>query len=151
MLKPVSRCTRAATSRLPIVSKIHGSAPGPLNVFSNPFENFQEADMGKGKILIADDDSHVLELLSQILSEEGYSVETAPDGITALDLVTKCAYDLLISDVRMPGIDGFELLERVKKHKKDIKVIMMTGYTDDYDISEALLLGADEYITKPFD
>lgn len=107
--------------------------------------------MDNKAILVADDDPQVLALLNEILSEEGYSVETAPDGQKALDNIGSQKFDLLISDVRMPGMDGFELLQKVKKNYKDIKVIMMTGYTDDYDISDSLLLGADEYITKPFD
>ena len=107
--------------------------------------------MAKRKILIVDDDRQILEMLSELLEEEGYSPESAIDGEQALNKLENENYHLVISDVRMPGIDGFEVLKQVKEKYKNTKVLLMTGYTDDYDISDALILGADDYITKPFD
>ncbi|MBN2289797.1 MAG: response regulator [Candidatus Glassbacteria bacterium] len=107
--------------------------------------------MAKKKILIVDDDEQVLAMLNELLEEEGYLIEISPGGEDALSKVAGKNYHLVISDVRMPGIDGFEVLQRVKDLHRKTKVILMTGYTDDYDISDALILGADDYITKPFD
>ncbi|MFH1070279.1 MAG: response regulator [Candidatus Glassbacteria bacterium] len=106
----------------------------------------------KGKrILIVDDDPQILTFLSDMLAEERYTLEISAGGEEALRKLEEKKFHLVISDVRMPGIDGFELLKAIKERFKKTKVILMTGYTDDYDISDALILGADDYITKPFD
>lgn len=102
------------------------------------------------RLLIVDDDPQILELLGDLLSDQGYSLEFSGAGEEALKKLEENDFNLVISDVRMPGIDGFELLKTVKIRFKNTKVILMTGYTDDYDISDALILGADDYITKPF-
>lgn len=107
--------------------------------------------MEEKKILIVDDDEQILELLSEIMEEEGFSTDVASDGKEAFKKLENGNYHLVISDIRMPGIDGFEVLQQVKEKYKKTKVILMTGYTEEYDISDALVLGADDYITKPFD
>ncbi|HUU30029.1 MAG TPA: response regulator [archaeon] len=107
--------------------------------------------MENKKILLVDDDEQILDMLGAILEDEGFSIDKTFSGEGALKKVEKEKYDLVISDVRMPGIDGFELLKQITDRFKDTRVIMMTGYTDDYDISDVLLLGAYDYITKPFD
>ena len=107
--------------------------------------------MKEKKILIVDDDEQILELLSEVLEEEGFITDSASDGEEALKKLEDASYHLVISDIRMPGIDGFEVLQQVKEKYKKTKVILMTGYTEEYDISDALILGADDYITKPFD
>jgi DNA-binding response OmpR family regulator len=107
--------------------------------------------MDEKKILVVDDDPQIITLLTDFLEDEGYSIDSSPDAEDALKKVENGHYDLVISDVRMPGMDGFELLKEIKASFGKMKVIMMTGYTDDYDISDVLLLGADDYITKPFD
>lgn len=103
------------------------------------------------KILVVDDDEQALKMLGELLEEEGFSPTLASDGQEALKMLEKRKYTLVISDIRMPGIDGFEVLKQVKDKHKRTKVILMTGYTEDYDISDALIFGADDYITKPFD
>ena len=107
--------------------------------------------MKEKKILIVDDDEQILGLLSEILEEEGFITDLASDGEEALKKLKDGRYHLVISDIRMPGIDGFEVLQKVKEKYNKTKVILMTGYTEEYDISDALILGADDYITKPFD
>lgn len=102
-------------------------------------------------ILIIDDEEQVLEMMKEILEEEGYYSDVCTSGEDALKMVENGRYKLVISDVRMQGMDGFKVLEEMKQRFQDIRVILMTGYTDDYDISNALILGADDYITKPFD
>jgi len=107
--------------------------------------------MAKKKILLVDDDGLILRMLSEILKEEGLEADMAADGEEALEKIEGQSYALVICDVRMPGMDGFEVLQKIKDKYRKTKVILMTGYTDDYDISDALILGADDYLTKPFD
>ena len=106
--------------------------------------------MEKKRLLLVDDDPQILNMLGDILAESGYSLTFSADGEAALKKLEEEEFQLVISDVRMPGIDGFELLKTIKERFNNTKVILMTGYTDDYDISDALILGADDYITKPF-
>ena len=107
--------------------------------------------MSKKRLLIVDDDPQILNMLGDMLADTGFSLTFSASGEEALKkLEEEEEFHLVISDVRMPGIDGFELLKTIKARFKSTKVILMTGYTDDYDISDALILGADDYITKPF-
>lgn len=101
-------------------------------------------------ILVIDDEEMMRNLLTKILGRDGYSVTTAADGESALEILEQGQVDLIISDLRMPGLDGFELLKIVKQKYPDMGVIMMTAFGDTYTVKDALLLGADEYITKPF-
>jgi two-component system response regulator PilR (NtrC family) len=101
-------------------------------------------------ILVADDEQLLRDLLVKILSKEGYQVETAVDGEEALEKLRQNRYSLLISDIKMPRLNGFELLKQVKQTYPEMGVIMMTAYGDSFSVKDSLLLGADEYITKPF-
>ena len=101
-------------------------------------------------ILIVDDEKMMRNLLSKILSREGYKIKTAEDGVAALEALKTEKIDIIISDMKMPRMNGFELLKIVKKEHPQIGVIIMTAYGDTYTVKDALLLGADEYITKPF-
>ncbi len=101
-------------------------------------------------ILIVDDEEMMRNLLEKILAREGYQVTTAEDGLAALELVREHPFDLVISDMKMPRMNGFELLKAIKKDHAQTGVIIMTAYGDTYTVKDALLLGADEYITKPF-
>ena len=101
-------------------------------------------------ILIVDDEEMMRTLLNRILSREGYKIRSAEDGVVALEVLKAEKVDIVISDMKMPRMDGFELLKIVKKEYPKIGVIIMTAYGDTYTVKDALLLGADEYITKPF-
>ncbi|TET95640.1 MAG: response regulator [Candidatus Zixiibacteriota bacterium] len=101
-------------------------------------------------ILIVDDEEMMRTLLNRILSREGYKIRSAEDGVVALEVLKAEKFDIIISDMKMPRMDGFELLKIVKKEYPKIGVIIMTAYGDTYTVKDALLLGADEYITKPF-
>lgn len=90
------------------------------------------------------------DLLSKILIRDGYMVLSATDGEQALELLGRETIDIVISDVKMPKVSGFDLLKAVTAEYTHIPVIMMTAYGDTYTVKDALLLGADEYITKPF-
>jgi YesN/AraC family two-component response regulator len=101
-------------------------------------------------ILVVDDEEMMRELLEDVLQMEGYSVETAADGQAALARVKELRPLLVISDIKMPRMNGFELLKSVKERYPQMRVIMMTGYSDDFTVKDALRLNADEYIIKPF-
>lgn len=101
-------------------------------------------------ILVADDEAVLRDVLIRILTKEGYTVETASDGEEALAKLRSKEFQLLICDVKMPRLNGFELLKAAKREFPDLGVIMMTAYGDSFTVKDALLAGADEYITKPF-
>ncbi len=101
-------------------------------------------------ILVVDDESVIREVLEKILLKGGFSVATVGNGKLALRYLKSYRVNLLISDIKMPEMSGLELLKAVKLRHPEIAVIMMTAYGDSYSIKDALLLGADEYITKPF-
>lgn len=101
-------------------------------------------------ILVVDDEEMARKLLHKILTDEGHVVRLARSGNGALEILAREHVDLVITDVKMPGMDGFELLRTVKNDYPDTGTIVMTGFGDAYTVRDALLLGADEYITKPF-
>ena len=102
-------------------------------------------------VLIVEDESVVRELLERTMLSEGYKVQTACDGREAWKLIQEDNTDIIISDAKMPHMDGFELLKRTKAEHPSIGFIIMTAFDDSYSIKEAMLLGADEYISKPFE
>jgi len=101
-------------------------------------------------ILVVDDESMMRNLLERILSRDGYKVVSAEDGQDALRMLEREPVDIIISDLKMPRMNGFDLLKAVKQKYSGVAMIMMTAYGDTYTVKDALLLGADEYITKPF-
>ncbi len=101
-------------------------------------------------ILIVDDETMMRSLLEKILARDGYKVMAVQDGEKALEMLETEKVDIVISDMKMPGMDGFELLKVVKQKFPGIAVIIMTAYGDTYTVKDALILGADEYLTKPF-
>ena len=106
-----------------------------------------------GKIVIADDVQANLNLLSGLLTREGYSVHPAGDGLSALDLVVSEMPDLVVTDVMMPGIDGLELCRRVKSNPATrlTPVIIVTSLGEREDRIAGINAGADDFLTKPFD
>jgi two-component system KDP operon response regulator KdpE len=100
-------------------------------------------------ILAVDDEKHITQVLRMNLELEGYRVTTASSGTEALDRVRAELPDLILLDVRMPDLDGFETL-RLIREVYDVPVIMLTVQSDEEDIVRGLELGADDYVTKPF-
>ncbi|MGA2192492.1 MAG: response regulator [Nitrospirota bacterium] len=100
-------------------------------------------------ILVVDDEENAREGLSKILTKEGYKVETAANGKEAVDTIKLHSFDLVITDMRMPLMDGFELLREIKKMDDNIGVIMITAYGEVESYLEAMNMGAFEYINKP--
>ncbi|OGC33015.1 hypothetical protein A3J90_08475 [candidate division WOR-1 bacterium RIFOXYC2_FULL_37_10] len=104
----------------------------------------------KKKILIVDDSYMIRELEKKILEDKNYRVETAIDGIDALNKITKVAPDLVITDAQMPNMDGFQMCETLKKNEKykNIPVIMLTSLDKEEDKTKGTEAGADAYMTK---
>jgi DNA-binding NtrC family response regulator len=101
-------------------------------------------------ILIVDDEQMMRDLLTKILARDGYQLLTAEDGEQALEVLKQRKVDIVITDIKMPKLDGFGLLKEIKSRGTVSTVIIMTAYGDTYTVKDALLLGADEYVTKPF-
>src|SRR5947199_2077225 len=102
-------------------------------------------------ILVVDDERDIRDMLSYNLSKEGFSVMTCPDGIEALAILAKHPVALVILDIMMPGIDGFEVTRRIraKKETADLPVIFLTAKSAEVDQLLGLELGADDYVQKP--
>ena len=103
------------------------------------------------KILIVDDEPDARNILSTILEEEGFRVETGAGGEEAFGLLESEHFDLLITDMKMPKISGIDLLKRAKELDPSIEGIIMTGYASLDGAVESLKLGATDFLTKPFD
>ncbi|KIL52680.1 chemotaxis protein CheY [Jeotgalibacillus campisalis] len=102
------------------------------------------------KILIVDDQFGIRILLNEVLNKEGYKTFQAANGYEALSLLNEDP-DLVLLDMKIPGMDGIEILKRMKKQREDIKVVIMTAYGELDMIQEAKDLGALTHIAKPFD
>jgi CheY-like chemotaxis protein len=102
------------------------------------------------RILVVDDEPVVRNLIRDTLKGRGYELGFAGNGVEALEELAAGPYDLLLTDVVMPEMEGFELLKRAKKQDPGLRVVILTGYSREHDISDFLLYGADEYLTKPF-
>ncbi|NMO97918.1 response regulator [Paenibacillus lemnae] len=107
--------------------------------------------MNKHKVLIVDDQNGIRILLMEVFSSEGYETFQAANGRIALDIVRNHVPDLVLLDMKIPGMDGLEILKHIKQMNPDIKVIMMTAYGELDMIKEATDLGALMHFTKPFD
>ena len=102
------------------------------------------------RILVVDDESSIRDLLSKTLALAEYDVDTAPDGRAALERLRLYPYDLLIADLKMPGIDGLAVIREAKRLKAGLPVIIITGYSTETAAIEAVNLGVSGYLTKPF-
>jgi DNA-binding NtrC family response regulator len=101
-------------------------------------------------ILMMEDEPSVALGLQMVLSDEGYDVDVAMTGGSAMDTLDKKTFDLLVADLRLPDIDGMEVIRRVKDKKPDTGVIVITGYSSVSSAVEAMKLGAYDYLPKPF-
>ncbi len=109
----------------------------------------KSAHVTKRSILIVDDEVHVREGLAELLEQEGFHVETAMNGKAALAVVVNKKFDLMISDIKMPEMDGMQLLESMQASNPQLRVIMVTAFGDVQTYLNAMQLGAHEYINKP--
>jgi DNA-binding NtrC family response regulator len=102
------------------------------------------------KVLVVDDEEMLRNLLARILERKGYSVSTASGGRQALAYLAKGDFQVMVSDVKMPEMNGFELLKEAKQKHPRLAVVMMTAFGDENTVEQALGLGADGYVAKPF-
>jgi excisionase family DNA binding protein len=102
------------------------------------------------RVLIVDDEESIRELLSRWLEQAEYDVETAADGQAGVEKLRRHDYDLLIADLKMPGLDGLSMIREAKRLKADLPVIIITGFSDESSAIEAVNLGVTGYLTKPF-
>jgi len=107
--------------------------------------------MSLTRILVADDEESMRWVLSKALKRKGFSVDLAIDGRQALSMIQDGSYDLAILDIKMPGINGLDLLDKIREQKKDLLVVIMTAEASMKNAVEAMKRGAYDYITKPFD
>ena len=105
---------------------------------------------GRQRVLVVDDEASIRDLLAKTLALAEYEVDTADDATAALGRVRASEYDLLIADLRMPGMDGLTLIRQVKRIRADLPVIIITGFSSESSAIEALNLGVAGYLRKPF-
>jgi len=102
------------------------------------------------RILVVDDEAAIRDLLSKTLALAEYDVDLASDGRAALERLRLIPYDLLITDLKMPGVDGLTVVREARRLKADIPVIIITGFSTEASAIEAVNLGVSGYLTKPF-
>jgi excisionase family DNA binding protein len=102
------------------------------------------------RILVVDDEASIRDLLQKTLALAEYDVEVAADGRSALDRMRLYPYDLLIADLKMPGMDGLTVIREARRYKADLPVIIITGFSTESSAIEAVNLGVSGYLTKPF-
>ncbi|MWC27109.1 response regulator transcription factor [Paenibacillus sp. MMS18-CY102] len=102
------------------------------------------------RIMLVDDEPHILQFLELGLTNEGFDVRTAPGGMAAINLAQEFAPHVIVLDVMMPGMDGFETCRMIKKGGSEVAVIMLTAKDEVDDRVKGLTLGADDYLVKPF-
>lgn len=108
--------------------------------------------VSKSKILVVDDEAHIVELIRFNLEKDGYRVVAAQDGREALKLAREERPDLIVLDVMLPGVDGFEVCRMIQRDNEtgEIPIIMLTARSEEIDKILGLEIGADDYMTKPF-
>ena len=102
------------------------------------------------RILVVEDEDRLAGFLKKGLEEESYAVDIAPDGIAALEWVAGAQYDLILLDVMLPGLSGFEVCQVLRQRRVDSPILMLTARDDINDRVQGLDFGADDYLTKPF-
>jgi FixJ family two-component response regulator len=102
------------------------------------------------KILVIDDEQDICNMLTKFLRSSGYSCESFPDPAKAMEVLKRNGFDLVISDIKIAGIDGLRLLSEIHKIDPGLATIMMTGYTNIYTYSDIIKAGAVDFIAKPF-
>ena len=105
----------------------------------------------KNRILVVDDEEALRAVLSTELESEGYVVKSAGDGEEAIRILQGESFHLILLDIKMPNVDGFEVLKFVKQQSPQTKVIMLTGFADLKNAIESKKLGAEDFVCKPYD
>src|SRR3990172_5751808 len=103
-----------------------------------------------GSVLVVDDAPQICKALSDVLTASGYSVRTAPSGERALQIMESSEFDLIITDLKMSGMSGMDLIARVKERAPHLSIVILSGYGDMDDVIKAMRVGITEYLKKPF-
>lgn len=103
------------------------------------------------EILVVDDDDLIRTLLAEVLREEGYSITTAVNGRAAVELMHSITFDLMVTDIVMPEMDGVELIRASQRFASDVPIVVITGYPSTEGVSQLVSMGVIDYIIKPFD
>src|SRR4029079_11477059 len=116
---------------------------------ARPTNGAQGRMQAKGRILVVDDEVNARSALAELLRDEGYAVESAADGFKALGKVADFAPDLVLTDLKMPGMDGIQLLGRLHEQDADLPVVVMTAFGEVETAVGAMRAGARDYLAKP--
>ncbi len=136
---------------------LHGKKTASLNMterIESPPERsrsmYDNGPLEPQRILIVDDDPSILSLLSQFMTHLGYQFRAARDGIEALEMLERAPSTIIITDLRMPRLDGIQLIKRVKQKWTDTDVIVITGYSRKFSYTDVIRAGASDFVQKPF-
>src|ERR1700722_17275256 len=113
--------------------------------------NAMVEEKSKGRVLVVDDEASARSGLERLLEQEGFSVKTAADGSIALRVASEFAPDVVVTDLKMPEMDGIELLKRLREQDQGLPVIVATAFGDVSAAVTAMRAGADDYLTKPIE
>ena len=134
-----------ALGYLPLARNVHNGAKSALE----PATDASRTAMPRARVVVADDEASARSGLAMLLRDEGFEVSVAEDGLGALGLVQENAPDVLVTDLRMPGLDGIELLRRAREVHPEIIVVLMTAFAEVETAVRAMKEGAEQYLTKP--
>ena len=129
---------------------LESQRPRNSRTAGNPAPRVSTPVGGRARILVVDDEPSIRDLLSKTLALAEYEVDLAPDGKTAIERLRIVPYDLLITDLRMPGVDGLSVIREGRRLRPDLPVIIITGYSTEASAIEAVNLGVSGYLSKPF-
>jgi DNA-binding response OmpR family regulator len=107
-------------------------------------------DVDRPRILVVDDEASVRDMIAQSLSTRDYDVDSVEDGPTAVERLKAQNYDLLITDLKMPGMDGLSVIRAARQQSAELPIIIITGFSTEASAIEAINLGVCGYLTKPF-
>lgn len=156
----VKPSSQLSLSERPLPNKEIGEKPLPAKTFTDDLsqsvnnigdQHFHK-DIPTGKVLAVDDDAFNLDILAKFLHKQGHVVTTAQDGLEALDVLSKASFDLVLLDVMMPNLDGFETLRRIKEQEDMLStpVIMISALDELSSVIKCIECGAEDYLPKPY-
>jgi sigma-B regulation protein RsbU (phosphoserine phosphatase) len=156
----VKPSSQLSLSERPLPNKEIGENPLPAKTFTDDLsqsvtdidDNRFRKDIPMGKVLAVDDDAFNLDILAKFLNKQGHVVTTAEDGIEALDVLSKASFDLVLLDVMMPNLNGFETLKRIKEQENLLStpVIMISALDELSSVIKCIEYGAEDYLPKPY-
>ncbi len=147
---PAVRVGRQWRFRKQDVDRWLDSQQGRAARVATPVGTARPAPERRPRVLVVDDEAGIRELLAKTLEVAEYDVDLAPGGQEALERLHRGQYDLLITDLRMPGVDGLTLIREARRFMPQLPIIIITGYSTEASAIEAINLGVTGYLTKPF-